>query len=128
MVQPFLADVAITLLRVFGGLSMSLAHGRGKTPPSAGFIDAVAGMGLPAPELMAWAASLAELVGGILLAAGLLTRPAALAVAMTMGVAAFVHHASDPFQQRELALFYGLISLIFLVIGSGRLSLDRFLR
>ena len=119
-----LDEAALTLLRVFTGLSLALAHGLGKVPPSAGFVDGVAGLGFPMPVVFAWAAALSELVGGALLALGLLTRPAALAIAGTMAVAAFLRHAGDPYAKQELALFYLVVALLFAVRGANRLSLD----
>lgn len=120
-----LSELAMTALRVFTGLSMAFAHGLKKLPPPQGLIDGVGAMGFPAPELFAWSAALAEFVGGLLLAAGLLTRPAALSVAFTMLVAAFGAHAADPFQKKELALLYLFVSLIFVVRGAGKWSIDR---
>lgn len=85
-------------------------------------------MGFPLPALFAWAAALSELGGGLLLAIGLLTRPAALTVLITMLVAAFVRNAGAPFGDRELALLYGIAALLFLLAGAGRYSLDAQLR
>lgn len=124
----FLSDLALTVLRVATGLGMALAHGLGKVPPTERFIGGVESMGFPVPVLFAWMAGLAELVGGILLALGLLTRPAALSIAGTMVVAYFIRHGSDPFAQKELAFLYLVLSATFVVLGSGRFGLDRFLR
>lgn len=49
-------------------------------------------LGIPAPELMVWLAGLTELVGGILLVAGLATRWIALPLMFTMVVAATTAH------------------------------------
>ena len=121
---PFGVDVGLLVLRVFAGVSLALAHGLGKLPPSDRFLRGVAEMGFPAPTLFGWAAALSEFAGGLLLAAGLLTRPAAVLIAITMGVAAFVRQAGDPFGERELALLYGAVALLFACAGAGRLSLD----
>lgn len=122
------AGIALTLSRVFFGLSISLAHGLAKTPPSETFIGMVDNLGFPLPPVAAWAAALSEMVGGILLALGLLTRPAAFFIIATMLLAAFVVHGSDPFAKKELALLYTAGILPFLVMGGGRFSLDRFFR
>ncbi|TVR01715.1 MAG: DoxX family protein [Deltaproteobacteria bacterium] len=122
------ADAALTSLRVAAGLAMAFAHGLGKVPPSEGFIGAVGGMGFPAPVLFAWLAGLAEVVGGLLLAVGLMTRPAAFSILITMVVAFFIRHGDDPFRQKELAFLFMFISLAFVFLGSGRFGLDRFLR
>lgn len=118
------ADLGLLFLRVFAGLSLALAHGLGKLPPSERFLTGVAEMGFPLPILFGWAAGLSEFGGGILIAAGLLTRPAALAIACTMAVAAFVRQAGDPFLERELALLYGTVALMLILAGAGRYSID----
>lgn len=122
------ADIGFTILRVVAGLSMAFAHGLGKVPPPDGFINGVGEMGFPMPAVFAWLAGLAELVGGILLALGLLTRPAALSIAFTMFVAFFIRHADDAFRTKELALIFMVIALAFTLAGSGRYSIDRFIR
>jgi putative oxidoreductase len=119
------ADIGWTITRVVVGLSMALQHGLGKVPPSDRFIGGVANLGFPAPEFFAWAAGLSELVGGLLLAAGLLTRPAALMLAATMAVACFGRHGADPFSDKEMSLLYLVISGAFVLAGSGRFSVDR---
>jgi putative oxidoreductase len=73
---------------------------------------------------MAPIAMLSEFVGGILVAIGLATRPAALFVTATMLGAAFVAHSGDPFSKKESALAYALVALVVLVAGPGRYSVD----
>ena len=120
-------DVGLLVLRLGIGLTMALAHGLGKLPPSEGFVQATAGMGFPLPAVFAWAAALSEFLGGLLIAVGLLTRPAALALAFTMAVARFVQHGSDPFGDGELALVYLVAALALVFTGAGRYALDRVL-
>lgn len=122
------AHLALAFLRVTAGVSLALAHGFDKLPPPAGLVGAVRGVGFPAPEAFAWCAGLAEAVGGLLLAAGFLTRPAALAVAITMGVALFGVHGGDPWAKQELAALYGVAALTVVFAGPGRLSVDALLR
>lgn len=121
-------DLGLLLVRVFFGLAMAFGHGLGKLPPSERFVSGVLEMGFPAPLFFAWAAGLAEFAGGLLLAAGLLTRPSALFIAVTMAVAGFVRHAPDPFKAKELAFAYLFLALLFLLAGSGRFGLDALLR
>lgn len=117
-------DVGLLLGRLFAGLGLALGHGLGKVPPSEGFVGVVSELGFPAPSFFAWGAGLAELGGGLLLAAGLLTRPAALSVVVTMAVAAFMQHGADPFSGKEKALCYLALALVAAVAGPGRLSVD----
>lgn len=127
-VTPPLANMGLLLLRVFAGLAMLFQHGLHKLPPSSRFIERVSALGFPAPEFFAWAAAIAEVFGGGLLALGLFTRPAAASIAITMLVAAFGRHANDPFDEKELALLYGCVAFLFILIGSGRYGLDAVLR
>lgn len=119
-----LNEATLTLLRIAAGLLMAGLHGMGKVPPSEKFIEGVTALGFPAPVLFAWAAGLAELVGGIFLAIGLFTRPAALLIAVTMLVAAFGKHLEDPMKIKELSLIYFSIALIFATRGAGKWSID----
>ncbi len=122
---PLLSQLGLGALRIVAGLSLAFGHGITKLPPPEGFVKAVTALGFPLPELLAWAAGMSEFVGGLLLAAGLMTRPAAAAIAVTMGVAVFGQHAADPFAMRELAVLYGVIAIAFACAGSGRFGLDR---
>lgn len=117
-------DLALTLLRVFIGLTMAFSHGLGKLPPPEMLVEGVRGLGFPMPEFFAWCAGLAEFAGGILLALGLLTRPAAAFVVFTMAVAAFGVHGADPFIKKEMSLLYLFASLFFVIHGAGRWSVD----
>ncbi|MEJ7846846.1 MAG: DoxX family protein [Pyrinomonadaceae bacterium] len=122
------ANAGLTLLRIFAGVSLALAHGSGKMPPSEGFIGGTASMGLPMPVFFAWAASFSEFFGGIFLALGLFTRLSSFFIAVVMLTALVGVHAADPFQKQELAFLYLFIALAFLLKGSGDWSIDSFLR
>ena len=63
------------------------------------------------------------LVGGALVAVGLLTRPAAALAAFTMLVALYRHRV-DPFAKWELAILYLVVMVAVAVRGAGRLSID----
>jgi putative oxidoreductase len=121
-------DVGLLLLRLFAGLALAFAHGMNKLPPSEGFVGAIRGFGFPAPELFGWLSGLAEFGGGILLAAGLFTRPVATFVVINMVVAVVFGHAGDPFARRELALLFGFVGLLYAFVGAGRYSADALLR
>lgn len=122
------ADVGLLLLRLVAGFGLAFGHGLGKFPPSERFIESVSRLGFPEPMIFAWAAALTELVGGILLAAGLLTRPAALAIAFAMATAAFRSSAGEPFAGKEKALLYMTVAVCFLFAGAGRYAVDALLR
>lgn len=122
--------VGLLWLRVSMGLGIAY-HGFGKVfgvqdgvPVIEGFTRGVEAMGFPLPGLFAWAAGLSEFLGGILIVLGLGTRGAALFVLVTMLVAAFVRHGSDPFRVKELALAYGTAAAALVLTGAGSLSLD----
>lgn len=78
-----------------------------------------------------WAALVGgtEFFGGILLAIGFLTRPAAAAIVILMAVAVFAVHLPNGFFNTnggyEYALFWGLVALAFLFRGGGDLSVDQ---
>src|SRR5438270_1843317 len=72
---------------------------------------------------------LLELVGGLLLALGLFTRPVAFILAGDMAVAYFMAHAPRGFfpllNGGELAIVYCFVFLYLWVAGGGEWSLDR---
>ena len=118
------ANVGLLILRVFLGAAL-LTHGWGKMFGGlGGFIDSVAQMGFPAPTVMGFLAAFAESIGAILLAVGLLTRPAAFLIAATMAGAALKVHAGQGFAAQEMAWLYFVPALFFLLKGAGKWSLD----
>ena len=83
--------------------------------------------GVPLPGPMAWAGALAELVGGVLLVVGWLTRPAALALSVNMGVAVSRVHWKNGLvgqggYEFALSLLTALLTLVF--TGPGAVSID----
>lgn len=120
--------LGLLLLRLIAGLSLAFAHGLGKIPPAEGFVGMLGGMGIPAAGLFAWLSGFAEFFGGLLLAAGLLTRPAAALIFINMLVAVLTAHGGQPFGKWELALLYGAIGLAFVFTGAGRYGLDALFR
>jgi putative oxidoreductase len=117
-------------MMAFGhGMGKVIGEGRFGPPPQ--FVEGLAKMNVPAPTVAAWCSALAEFVGGALLAIGLLTRPAALALTINMLVAAFVAHASAPWfstgtgPAKEPALLFLVPFVALLMTGPGRYSIDR---
>jgi len=91
-----LNDGGLFLLRLSLGGGLAAIHGRDKLITAVvhlfsgqewAFVKVVASIGFPQPVLFALLAALTESVGGVLLAAGLATRSAAVAVAFNMSVA-----------------------------------------
>ena len=120
------ANVGLLILRVFIGGAL-LTHGWGKMFGGLdGFTQGVAGMNIPLPQVSAFLAAFAESFGAILLALGLLTRPAAFLIVVNMAVAICVAHGGQPFASQEMAWLYLVPALFFLLKGAGRWSLDWF--
>ncbi len=122
-------DFGLLVLRIGMGLSMALAHGWGKfqmmtSGEASGLVAGITKLGFPAPMLFAWLIALTELVAALLIAIGLLTRPAALALAIGMGVAFFGAHGADPFSTKELAYVYLIFAIAIFFTSAGRYSLD----
>lgn len=88
-------------------------------------------IGLSPGVLMAFLAGAVEFFGGLALILGLITRPAAAALAFAMLIAIFsVHFENGLFMSNNgyefgLALLAASVSLLF--SGAGKISLDRWL-
>jgi len=122
------ANLGLTLLRIFTGVSLMMAHGVGKIPPAEGLINRAGEIGFPVPAVFAWAAALSEFVGGAFLALGFVTRLSSFFIACTMVTALVGVHRADPFGKQELAFLYLFIALAFMFKGAGDWSIDRYLR
>jgi putative oxidoreductase len=107
---------------------LAFVHGLPKLTDLPRFIAGVERRGIPLASVTAPAAALSEFLGGLLLALGLFTRPAAVAVMGTMLVAAFHVHRNDPFSKQEFALAYAVAALVVLVAGPGRYGVEGFVR
>ncbi|MBI5490436.1 MAG: DoxX family protein [Deltaproteobacteria bacterium] len=89
-------------------------------------------LGLPAPGATAVLVGATELLGGLLLAAGLGARFAAAALAGVMVVAYATAHAADAFASLEAftaqAPYPFLVAtLVLSAFGAGRISIDRWI-
>ena|SRR3989338_2639334 len=125
----FLLHIGLFWLRILMGAGIAY-HGYGKL--FGGQLEmltqGLTSMGILYPVYFAWAAALSEFLGGIFVAFGVLTRFSALLVFATMGVAAFVAHASDPFLKKELALAYWTMSGMLILTGGGNISVDKLIK
>ena len=127
------AGFGITILRIIAGITFA-AHGAQKLfgwfggYGLAGIAQWMESIGLAPGYLMALMAGSAEFFGGVALIIGLLVRPAAAVLAVTMLVAIFsVHLANGFFMSNngyEFALALLAISIALVLEGAGKLSLD----
>ena len=86
------------------------------------------GMPAGAPKFIVWTAGPIELIGGLLIAAGLFTRTSAFICSGTMAVAYFMGHAGNGFVPKvnggEPAVLYCWIFLYIAAQGPGAWALD----
>ncbi|KAB0549682.1 DoxX family protein [Pseudomonas argentinensis] len=128
------AGFGLTVLRVLVGITFA-AHGSQKLfgwfggYGLAGVAQWMESIGLAPGYLMALMAGSAEFFGGLALVIGLLVRPAAALLAVTMLVAIFSVHIGNGFFMAdngyEFALALLAATLALLIEGAGRLSLDK---
>jgi len=111
------------VLRIVAAL-IFLEHGTQKlfgfpAPPAAG---------LPAMFGLLWFAAVLELVGGLLLALGLFTRPVAFVLAGEMAFAYWMSHAPRSFfpalNGGDAAILYCFVFLYFVAAGPGAWAID----
>jgi putative oxidoreductase len=122
----------LLVLRLYWGGRFFLA-GWGKLHNLDGVVQFFDSLGIPAPLFNAWAASLTECLGGLLLLVGLASRIVSIPLIGTMVVALATAHraetaaifAGDPSTfLSALPITYLLASLTILVFGPGSLACD----
>ncbi len=118
------ANFGLLVMRLIAGLGLAFGHGINKMPPSAGFIEGVAKIGFPYPDVFAWAASISELVGGVCLALGLGTRVWGFFIAFTMATATYKKFGGG-FGEWELSTLYFACAFALMFIGGGKYAADR---
>ncbi len=128
------AGFGLTVLRIVAGLTFA-AHGAQKLfgwfggYGLEGVGQWMESIGLAPGYLMALMAGSAEFFGGLALILGLLVRPAAAMLAVTMLVAIVTVHLANGFFMSnngyEFALALLAISLALIIEGAGKLSLDK---
>ncbi|HNT96830.1 MAG TPA: DoxX family protein [Elusimicrobiales bacterium] len=124
-------DYGLLVMRLGVGLMFFFVHGLAKIQAGpelwAKIGGAMANFGVTfLPAFWGFMAASAECFGGLFLAAGLLARPAAAAMAFTMLVASVMHlSAGDGLKgaSHAVELFFVLSGLA--LAGAGRFSLDR---
>jgi putative oxidoreductase len=121
----------LPLLRVLAGVSMVMhgwVHISNDMADNAAYF---AGEGYEPALFWAWAVTLTELVGGGLLAIGYLTRLAALPIFIFLLTAVFYHMRNGFYWNEggfEYPLMWAVVTLVFIVKGGGRASVDALLR
>lgn len=137
LLDAMFVDEALLLARVALGICFVI-HGLGKLgivgPGNMqGFTGWLASLGLPFPAVQARMAMLAELLGGVMIATGLLTRVGFALCFFTMLMAASLGHKGGGYlitnnpPGNEYALNLALLCLVFFLLGPGVYSLDAWL-
>lgn len=132
---PMAADLGLLLIRAMVGC-VGILHGSMKLfgafdgPGIKGFAGYLESLKVPAPTASAWAAGLAELVGGALLALGIFPRLAAIPFAVVMFTAfATAHHGKFLGEKGgEFPFTLGVILVGLILTGPGRLTLMRLVK
>jgi putative oxidoreductase len=144
--RPSAPDLGFALIRIVAGLTIAY-HGYPK------LVNGVAGLansvipkiGLPAPLLWAYAVMVVEVAGGLLLAAGLLTRLAGIALTIEFLVIVFIVKFANGFIAFapsaiqpgfagmvpggfEFEFLLGIICLACVISGAGAYSVDGWIR
>jgi putative oxidoreductase len=119
-----IVSFGLLFLRVIAGAFM-FTHGDGKLVRLFGegpikFSDPLGIGAVPSLAL----AVFAEVVCSVLVILGLATRLSVIPVIITMLVAAFIVHGSDPFGSRELPLLYASVFFFIAISGAGKFSFD----
>jgi putative oxidoreductase len=118
------AAFPVALLRAVAGfLFMSISLG--KFIDHAGEAVDFDRYGVPVPGFAVYAVGTIELIGGLLLVVGLLTRPTAAALAVTLiGAIATAGRVEGGWFNLGLAPALLVVMLLLLWVGSGRPALD----
>ena len=132
--QRRMSHAGAAVIRIGVGLFIAGFHGWHKLIEGVSYLqrgaawpllEDVNALGLPWPVAAAFAATFIQFIGGLAIAAGFLTRFAALALAVSLAVAAYsnLQMAKD----NQLALLYALIFFGFGLYGGGWYSADAWL-
>lgn len=116
--------LGLAILRI-GASAVMLTHGFPKFQKLlSGNMEFGDPLGLgSAPTL--FLAIIAEFICPILIIIGYKTRWAALPPAITMAVATFIVHSSDPFKTKEKALLLLILFVGIIFLGPGKYSIDK---
>ncbi|MBV0925992.1 DoxX family protein [Halomicroarcula limicola] len=120
--------LALGIPMLVGGVGKVFAVGP-KAMGISGFAGFLGGLGVPLPAVAAWGVGLLELLGGVLLVAGLAVRITSALVAIDMLVATVLVHLPNGYPAAgsgiELTLTLALIAVALALSGPGALSVER---
>lgn len=124
----------LLILRLYWGWQL-MVSGWNKFANFTSTVRYFEGLGLPAAEINASLAGVAELGGGLLLLIGLLSRPAAAVLTINFIIAYIFGHPdaaralfSQPAEFIDAPAFtYLFVSILVLLFGPGRISIDAWL-
>ena len=118
-------DGVETLLRLVAG-GFLVIHGAGKIVDPFGAVQMVEGLGFYPGVLWSPLLAITEFFGGILLAIGLLTRPAAFAATIVLLVTVYFHwiQLDQGFSGAEKSLLWAAMTFYFVIRGGNRHSVD----
>ena len=119
-----LPSLGLLVLRISLGGLMAYLHGWDKYIGMADMVEEFPDPFGIGSDISLYLAIFAEVGCSALLVLGLLTRWAALPLAITMGVAAFIVLGADPIPDRELPILYLAAYLTLFISGPGRYSAD----
>ncbi len=119
-------DLATLVLRlIFGG--MFIYHGYLKVEGFSQYNSMMPdylGIGNKATYILVMCT---ELIGGIFIVLGFITRLAIIPIFTVVNVAFFVAHKNDPFMSKMLLFVYIFLCIVIFLSGSGRFSIDNLL-
>ena len=116
---PLFVRLVVGFVLVYGTQDNVFSHER-----MLEFRDFLAARSVPYPLFAARLSAYAQFVCGVLLAVGLLTRPAAALMAVNFVAALLIAHLDTPLDAARLALCMLFCALFLLFHGAGKLSLD----
>jgi putative oxidoreductase len=119
-------DLTFALMRVIAGGAL-MTHGYGKVTDPFGAVGMVESLGFVPGTFWSPLLSFSEFFGGLLLALGLLTRPAAVATSIILLVTIYYHwiFKDQGWSGSEKSILWVGMTLFFAAHGGGRLSVDR---
>ncbi|WLR92686.1 DoxX family protein [Shinella zoogloeoides] len=120
-----LHDSAETILRVAAGLLL-VTHGYGKILNPFGASGMVESLGFYPGVFWSPLLSATEFFGGILIAIGLFTRPAAFAAMIVLAVTVYFHGVvqGEGLMGAEKSILWALIMFFFVIRGGNSHSVD----